>query len=291
MDPTLPRNVLARLAVGALLAVTATQADASSLITKTTVESANAPSRAGDLREQAAALAVDTNEPTPPRAGDLVIARKSTSATPSRVVERVIAELDATYDDHTTVPSAASAGAEMPVEIGITNTGRRTWVAAGDQPVRLGYHWYDADGHTLLADGARAALPADVSTGQTITLTVNVRTPQVSGTYVLAWDLVQEGAGWFSANAVSMKTERVVVGDGVTFYGKGWGHGIGLSQWGAQGWAEGAAGPRLDGEEILAKYFPGADLVRLPSAPPFRVLLSAPSNGCVGRTIGDGARM
>jgi stage II sporulation protein D len=285
------RTLVARLAVGALLAVTATQADASSAITKTIVAVASAPARASDLREQAAAPAVDAKGQPTSRAGDLVIARKSATASASSVVERVIADLDATYDDHTTVPSATSAGAEMPVVIRITNTGKRTWVAGGDQPVQLGYHWYDADGHTLVGDGARAALPADVSTGQTTTVTVNVRAPQVNGTYVLAWDLVQEGAGWFSASAVSMKTERVVVGDGVTFYGKGWGHGIGLSQWGAQGWAQGAAGPRLGGEEILAKYFPGADLVSRPDAAPFRVLISAPSNGCVGRTIFDSARM
>ena len=250
------RTLVARLALGALLAVTATQADASSPITKTTVAVADAPALAADLGEQAAAPAVDVNQQPTSRAGDLVIARKSASTSASQVVERVIADLDATYDDHTTVPSAASAGAEMPVEIRITNTGKRTWVAGGDQPVRLGYHWYDADGHTLLGDGATAALPVDVSNGQTTTVTVIVRAPQVDGTYVLAWDLVQEGVGWFSASAVSMKSERVVVGDGVTFYGKGWGHGIGLSQWGAQGWAQGAAGPRLSGEEILAKYSP-----------------------------------
>ena len=283
--------LLARLALGALLAVTGTQADASTPITKTAVADADAPALAVDLGEPAASHAVDVSDEPTSRAGDLVIARKSATAAASSVVEPLIADLGATYDDHTTVPSAASAGAEMPVEIRITNTGKRTWIAGGDQPVRLGYHWYAEDGHTLLGDGALVALPADVSTGQTTAVTANVRAPQADGTYVLAWDLVQEGVGWFSASAVSMKTARVVVGDGVTFYGKGWGHGIGLSQWGAQGWAQGAAGPRLSGEEILAKYFPGADLVSLPEAPPFRVLVSAPSNGCVGRTIFDSARM
>ena len=284
MDLHLRHSLVARLALGTLLAVTATQADASSPITKTTVAVADA---AALVSGQAGAPAVDTSDGPISRAGDLVIARKSAKASASSVVERVIADLGATYDDHSTVPSAASAGAEVPVEIRITNTGKRTWLAGGDQPVRLGYHWYAEDGHTLLGDGARVALPADVATGQTAMVSVNVRVPQTNGTYVLAWDLVQEGAGWFSASAVSMKTERVVVGDGVTFYGKGWGHGVGLSQWGAQGWAQGAAGPRLVGEEILAKYFPGADLVARPDAAPIRVLISAPSNGCVGSTIGN----
>ena len=240
-----------------------------------------------DVSPAFAEASIGLSQGSTPRAGDLVLARGSTAA---HVIARVVPELDASYD-RTTAPSAVIAGADMPIEIRVTNTGLRTWSAGGDQPVRLGYHWYDADGKTVLWDGARAALSDDVASGQTTTLSVNVRAPQTNGAYELAWDLVQEGSGWFSASAVATKTERIVVGDGVTFFGKGWGHGIGLSQWGAQGWAEGAAGPRLSGEEILAKYFPGADLVTLPSAPAFRVLISAPSTGCVGRTIGGVARM
>ena len=265
----MPRSeVLLGIAFSALLAVLAMQADVSR-------HSVDAP----------VALAI---QDATPRAGDLVVARKSASEV--RFAERVTLDLDASYE-HTTAPSAVIAGAETPVEIRLTNTGARLWPAGGDQPVRLGYHWYDASGNTLLSDGATAALPSDVASGQSTTLSVSVRAPQADGTYTLAWDLVQEGTGWFSGNAVAMKTERIVIGDGVTFYGKGWGHGIGLSQWGAQGWAEGAVGPRLTGEEILAKYFPGADLVSRPEAPPFRVLLSAPSNGCVGSTIGGVASL
>jgi SpoIID/LytB domain protein len=277
MDIRVPRvQVLLGMAFSALVAVVAIQQDA---------VLAMQPDLSRHSVEAPAALDI---EDATPRAGDLVAARKIGSA--ARAVEPVTPELGSTYD-HTTVPSAVIAGAEMPVEIRITNTGVRAWPAGGDQPVRLGYHWYDANGNTVLWDGARAALSSDVASGQATTLNVSVRAPESNGTYTLAFDLVQEGTGWFSGNAVAMKTERIVVGDGVTFYGKGWGHGIGLSQWGAQGWAEGAVGPRLSGEEILAKYFPGADLVSLPSAPPFRVLLSAPSNGCVGSTIGDTASL
>ena len=290
MELHLSRAMFARLALGALLAVTAMQSDPSLRTAQAAVAVADAPARSGEPIERATSRAGDVSGRTTLRAGDLVIARKSASAVAPRVVERVAAELDASYE-RTTAPAAVIAGAEMPIEIRITNTGLRPWPASGDQPVRLGYHWYDENGNAVLPDGATAALSGDVAAGQTTTVNVNVRAPQSNGSYTLAWDLVQEGAGWFSGRAVAMKTERIVVGDGVTFYGKGWGHGIGLSQWGAQGWAEGAAGPRLSGEEILAKYFPGADLVTLPEAPPFRVLVSAPSNGCLGRTIGDVARM
>ena len=111
---------------------------------------------------------------------------------------------------------------------------------------------------------------------------MNVRAPEYEGDHRLVWDMVQDGGiGWFSSGAVPAKTEIVSIWDGVRIYGKGWGHGIGLSQWGAQGWAQGAAGVRLTGEQIVAKYFPGAQLSKQPITQPFRVLLSAPSTGCV----------
>jgi len=42
---------------------------------------------------------------------------------------------------------------------------------------------------------------------------------------------------------------------------------------------------------IRDRYFPGAEIVRRPSAPAFRVLISSPSTGCVGQTIGDVAHL
>lgn len=49
-------------------------------------------------------------------------------------------------------------------------------------------------------------------------------------------------------------------GDKVTFSGRGWGHGVGLSQWGAKSLAE--AG--WDFKRILQHYFPGTQLSRVP---------------------------
>lgn len=48
-------------------------------------------------------------------------------------------------------------------------------------------------------------------------------------------------------------------GDEVTFKGRGFGHGVGLSQWGAYRMAE--EGKRAD--EIIEAYFPGVEIVRL----------------------------
>jgi len=158
----------------------------------------------------------------------------------------------------------------------VTNTGLKSWSAGGATPVRLGYHWLDGNGKAVVWDGARLPLARDVAPGGDASFRVDVRAPDHDGDYVLVWDMVQDGGiGWFSGHAVPAKREVIAVADGVTFYGKGWGHGIGLSQWGAQGWAEGAVGPRLTGEQIVAKYFPGTRLSMQPITQPFRVLLSA----------------
>lgn len=50
-----------------------------------------------------------------------------------------------------------------------------------------------------------------------------------------------------------------VDGDRVTFTGRGFGHGVGLSQWGAYAMAE----EGKSAAEIVEKYFPGVDIVRL----------------------------
>jgi SpoIID/LytB domain protein len=215
----------------------------------------------------------------------------SHGAAPGSFALRVTADLDAGYGT-TTAPAAIVPGAQVPVQVQVTNTGLQSWSAAGPTPVRLGYHWLDGSGNAVVWDGARVGLPSDVAPGREMSFTVNVRAPEHDGDYVLVWDMVQDGGiGWFSGHAVPAKSQIVAVWDGVTIYGKGWGHGIGLSQWGAQGWAEGAAGPRLTGEEIVAKYFPSAILASQPITQPFRVLLSAPSTGCVSRTIANVARM
>ena len=44
---------------------------------------------------------------------------------------------------------------------------------------------------------------------------------------------------------------------GFVFQGAGWGHGVGMSQWGAYGQA--LADPGKPGEDIAAYYYPGSE--------------------------------
>jgi len=57
----------------------------------------------------------------------------------------------------------------------------------------------------------------------------------------------------------SMNCQMRDVGDAIEFYdGRGFGHGVGLCQWGAQGKAD----KGIPAEAILNSYYPGARLVR-----------------------------
>jgi stage II sporulation protein D len=52
-----------------------------------------------------------------------------------------------------------------------------------------------------------------------------------------------------------------------------------MSQYGAQGWATGAAGPKLTGEQIVGRYYAGTTVgIAAPPGGGIRVLLSAPSS-------------
>jgi SpoIID/LytB domain protein len=76
-----------------------------------------------------------------------------------------------------------------------------------------------------------------------------------------------------------MKREAFSVVPGVVFYGSGFGHGLGMSQYGANGWATGATGLTLNAEQIVQKYYPGTTFQFVDaSRPNVRVLLSQPSS-------------
>lgn len=51
----------------------------------------------------------------------------------------------------------------------------------------------------------------------------------------------------------------VISGNEVKFTGRGYGHGVGLCQWGAKGWAE----EGISAEEIVKKFFSGVDIQKL----------------------------
>ena len=97
-------------------------------------------------------------------------------------------------------PATLKFGETAATALAIANHGRLTWAAGGANPVRVGYHWYRANG-TLYTQppGAdlRTPLPGDVSFGRRVDVTAGVTAPREAGNFTLKWDLVHEGIAWF----------------------------------------------------------------------------------------------
>src|SRR5438552_2486956 len=150
----------------------------------------------------------------------------------------------------TTTPQQATIGATLQLTVQVSNYGQRTWMPGA---FSLSYHIF-RNGETVVWDGARGILPAIVPPAATVTVPINVALPGGTGDYVIAWDMVQEGVAWFSQLGVVRKQEPFAIVPGVTFFGSGFGHGLAMSQYGGDGWATGATGIALTGEQIVLKY-------------------------------------
>src|SRR5438105_6607316 len=96
----------------------------------------------------------------------------------------------ATYQRPATFTGSAFTVAPITFPVTIANTSNFTWQAGGTSPVRLGYHWIGNGGQTLVWDGVRSNLPADVAPGATVTVNATITTLPAVGSYLLRLDLV-----------------------------------------------------------------------------------------------------
>ena len=203
---------------------------------------------------------------------------EGTGSPPARVPLTVTSGLNAGYLA-TTTPGQVTIGATINLQTTVVNYGPRTLSASGPNMVSLSYHITTSTGETVVWDGARGRLPNDVAPLTQVSVPITVAAPQGVGDYVISWDLVLEGVAWFSSTGVQTKREAFTIVSGVVFYGSGFGHGLGMSQYGAQGWATGVTGLTLNAEQIVQKYYPGTTFQFVDAArPQVRVLLSQPSS-------------
>jgi N-acetylmuramoyl-L-alanine amidase-like protein len=129
----------------------------------------------------------------------------------------VVASFGANY---AILPVAGTASSRTTVPITLGNTSNFNWAAAGANPVTLSYHWINSAGQTVVWDGLRTKLSADVPAGQLAQVEATLAFPSAPGTYTLRWDLVQEGVSWFSGKGVRMAEQTVTVRPFVApFYG------------------------------------------------------------------------
>lgn len=89
-------------------------------------------------------------------------------------------------------------GAKVRVPITVTNTSPRPWQSDGSQPFLLSYHLYHEDGTLVTYDGARTLVEGTVAPGDQISVNAFLFAPSTPGSYLVAWDMLQEQVSWFS---------------------------------------------------------------------------------------------
>ena len=117
-------------------------------------------------------------------------------------------EWDVTWLSDNT-PATMSVGQTQAVSVTFQNSGAKVWPAAN---VRLSYHWIsDVTQRVVSWNGGRATLPSDVQPGQVVTVPIQVSAPAYPTRYQLQFDLVWEGAFWFSDKGADVWTKIVNV--------------------------------------------------------------------------------
>lgn len=93
------------------------------------------------------------------------------------------------------------SGQEFTIPIQIRNASPVQWPALarenGAYQVFLGNHWLSVEGEVIRFDDARCALPHDIAPGEPFEVEFTLIAPNLSGRYVLEFDMGQEGVTWF----------------------------------------------------------------------------------------------
>ena len=110
----------------------------------------------------------------------------------------------ATYDV-SAVPATLPTEMRALVAVTLTNSSSFAWGPG----INLSYHLYDASGKVVTWDGVRT--PLAIGAGQTATVKAQIADPSVPGTYIVKFDVVQEGVAWFSDKGVAAASRTVTV--------------------------------------------------------------------------------
>jgi SAM-dependent methyltransferase len=97
-------------------------------------------------------------------------------------------------------PPAAPVAVSAPVvlEVVVRNISGHDWRPPVQAPIRLGNHWLDAAGTTMLIqDDGRTFLPEALAAGGSCRLTLDMTAPAREGDYAVELDLVHESISWF----------------------------------------------------------------------------------------------
>ncbi len=99
------------------------------------------------------------------------------------------------------LPPRMEAGQSLTVPLTLANRSDRIWDPAAH--FHVGAHWFGLDGEVVRWDGPRTGLPHPVPAGAEVDLQARLEPPSVIGTYLVQWDVVQEGVAWLSERAAT----------------------------------------------------------------------------------------
>jgi SAM-dependent methyltransferase len=90
-------------------------------------------------------------------------------------------------------------GAELELEVDVTNVSQLWWSRQESGAIQAGNHWLDQTGErTLQRDDGLAVLPETLAPGDTCRVPLTIRAPTAEGDYLCEFDLAHEGIRWFS---------------------------------------------------------------------------------------------
>ena len=111
------------------------------------------------------------------------------------------------------LPTTLPPGASVQLNVTVQNKGAVTWLASGSTAVTLGYSWLDSTGRLLgapLVNSSSGTLPADVATGQSVSIPITLHTPALAGSYQLVYDMQQQGT-WFASQGATPLTLNLTI--------------------------------------------------------------------------------
>jgi stage II sporulation protein D len=163
-----------------------------------------------------------------------------------------------TFLSGSVLPDQPALGGAVRLELKFRNDSSRAWSAS--DLVRL--RWLHKDGSGAAQDVR--PLGSRVASGRVTTLSVVTAAPAQAGEFHLVPELQTAGSWRAIGNPLDFHLS------GFLFHGRGSGHGLGMSQWGARGRA--AAGQSY--RTILGAYYHGAQLTTRDTSGLIRVSLT-----------------
>lgn len=106
---------------------------------------------------------------------------------------------------------AAKEAETIEIALRVKNIGRAAWSSLDTPPVLLSFHLLTDRKKALRWDNARIPLPHSVKPGEVCSLAARVKAPLEAGRYIVEFDMVREGAAWFSSQGSKTLQVKLIV--------------------------------------------------------------------------------